>query len=60
MEYNSSVSNLLKKVIALITGGSGFVGKHLADYLSDCGDDVITTDISNGGPDLLDKNEIDE
>lgn len=47
-------------MLALITGGSGFVGKHLADHLSDCGDDVLTTDISDGGPDLLDQNEMDE
>ncbi len=47
-------------MLALITGGSGFVGKHLADHLSDCGDDVLTTDISDGGPDLLDQREIDK
>ena len=47
-------------MLALITGGSGFVGKHLADHLSDCGDDVLTTDISDGGPDLLDQSEMDE
>ncbi|MBF82542.1 MAG: GDP-mannose 4,6 dehydratase [Actinobacteria bacterium] len=47
-------------MLALITGGSGFVGKHLADHLSDCGDDVLTTDISDGGPDLLDQTGINE
>ena len=47
-------------MLALVTGGSGFVGKHLADYLSDCGDDVLTTDISDGGPDLLDQTGINE
>ncbi len=47
-------------MLALITGGSGFVGKHLADHLSDCGDDVLTTDISDGGPDLLDQSEMNE
>ena len=47
-------------MLALITGGSGFVGKHHADHLSDCGDDVLTTDISDGGPDLLDQSEMDE
>ena len=47
-------------MLALITGGSGFVGKHLADHLSDCGDDVLTTDISDGGPDLLDQSEMGE
>ena len=47
-------------MLALITGGSGFVGKHLSDPLSDCGDDVLTTDISDGGPDLLDQSEMDD
>lgn len=47
-------------MIALITGGSGFVGRHLADHLSDCGDEVITTDISDGGPDLLDQDAMSE
>ena len=28
---------------AIITGGSGFVAKHLAQHLSDCGDDVLLT-----------------
>jgi GDP-4-dehydro-6-deoxy-D-mannose reductase len=30
-------------VRAIITGGSGFVAKHLAQHLSDCGDDVLLT-----------------
>ena len=47
-------------MIALVTGGSGFVGKHLTTYLADCGDKVITTDITNGGPDLLDQTAINE
>lgn len=29
---------------ALITGGLGFVGRHLADHLRACGDEVITID----------------
>jgi len=41
-------------VRALITGASGFVGRHLARHLEDLGDDVIGTDRSDGGPDLLD------
>jgi len=28
---------------ALITGGYGFVGRHLANYLASCGDDVAVT-----------------
>jgi GDP-4-dehydro-6-deoxy-D-mannose reductase len=30
-------------VRAIITGGSGFVAKHLAQHLFDCGDDVLLT-----------------
>ncbi|HMO02189.1 MAG TPA: SDR family NAD(P)-dependent oxidoreductase [Oligoflexia bacterium] len=30
---------------ALITGGTGFIGKHLASYLISCGDDVAVTGI---------------
>ena len=41
-------------MLALITGSAGFVGKHLSDFLSTCGDEVVTTDIAEGGPDLLD------
>ncbi len=41
-------------VRALITGASGFVGRHLAQHLSDAGDEVVGTDRSEGGPDLLD------
>ena len=29
---------------ALITGGAGFIGSHLADYLLDRGDEVIALD----------------
>ena len=47
-------------MLAIITGGAGFVGRHLADFLQECGDQVVTTDISNGGPDLLDENGINE
>ena len=41
-------------MLAVITGGSGFVGKHLVDFLEKCGDQAVPTDIANGGPDLLD------
>tara|TARA_Y100000588_G_scaffold223585_1_gene237591 strand:+ start:110 stop:1021 length:912 start_codon:yes stop_codon:yes gene_type:complete len=39
---------------ALVTGASGFVGGHLVAHLEACGDEVIGTDRSDGGPDLLD------
>ncbi len=39
---------------SLVTGASGFVGRHLVNHLIDCGDDVYSTDRSTGGPDLLD------
>ena len=37
-----------------MTGASGFVGRHLVAHLEDCGDEVVQTDRSDGGPDLLD------
>ena len=39
---------------ALVTGSAGFVGQHLIKHLEDNGDEVFGTDISSGGPDLLD------
>ena len=39
---------------ALVTGSAGFVGRHLIKHLEDNGDEVSGTDISSGGPDLLD------
>jgi len=33
---------------ALITGGYGFVGRHLAQHLASCGDDVAVTYLPNG------------
>ncbi len=39
---------------ALVTGADGFVGRHLTAHLADCGDEVVGTDPSHGGPDLLD------
>ena len=39
---------------ALITGSEGFVGQHLAEHLSSEGDEVFCSDLSLGGPDLLD------
>jgi len=41
-------------VKALVTGAAGFVGRHLVAHLDDEGDEVVTTDRSSGGPDLLD------
>ena len=37
-----------------MTGAAGFVGSHLVEHLRTCGDDVVGTDRSDGGPDLLD------
>ncbi len=39
---------------ALVTGGGGFVGAHLYEHLTACGDDVTLTDRSTGGPDIVD------
>ncbi len=39
---------------ALVTGASGFVGRHLVTHLESCDDEVVGTDRSDGGPDLLD------
>ena len=39
---------------ALVTGASGFVGRHLVAHLESCDDEVVGTDRSDGGPDLLD------
>ena len=39
---------------ALISGSAGFVGQHLAEHLSNEGDEVFCSDLSLGGPDLLD------
>lgn len=44
---------------ALITGGSGFVGPHLATHLEAAGDEVVSVDQANG-PDLLDPRGWDE
>ena len=41
-------------VKAFVTGASGFVGRHLVAHLRDCGDEVVPTDRTDGGPDLLD------
>ena len=42
-------------MLALITGANGFVGRHLSDHLIESGDEVIASDLSDGGPDLLDQ-----
>ncbi len=39
---------------ALITGGGGFVGRHLARHLEESGDEVTATDRSIDGCDILD------
>jgi GDP-4-dehydro-6-deoxy-D-mannose reductase len=43
----------------LVTGASGFVGRHLVRLLAAEGDHVIGTDRSEGGPDLLDATRLD-
>ena len=42
-----------------MTGAAGFVGRHLTAHLVACGDDVVGTDRSEGGPDLLDPAGLD-
>ncbi len=39
---------------ALITGAEGFVGRHLTEHLTSCGDSVVGVDRGDG-PDLLDQ-----
>ena len=34
-----------KKV--LVTGGAGFIGSHVAEYLLECGDDIVIVDEMN-------------
>ena len=36
----------------LVTGATGFVGRHLVAHLEAQGDDVISTDRASGGPDI--------
>lgn len=44
---------------ALVTGSAGFVGHHLVAHLRTCGDDVVTTDQVDGGPNLLDRSALE-
>jgi GDP-4-dehydro-6-deoxy-D-mannose reductase len=39
-------------VKVLVTGATGFVGRHLVAHLTSFGDEVITTDRASGGPDI--------
>lgn len=39
---------------ALVTGGRGFVGRHLVEHLTSCGDDVEVLDHADGGADITD------
>ncbi len=43
---------------ALVTGAGGFVGRHLVRHLSECGDDVVTTDPTHGGADITDADAV--
>lgn len=43
---------------ALITGAGGFVGAHLTNHLQSCGDEVIGSDRSIDGCDILDPNQM--
>jgi GDP-4-dehydro-6-deoxy-D-mannose reductase len=45
---------------ALVTGGRGFVGRHLVDHLHGCGDDVVVVDHADGGVDVTDPAQIRE
>ncbi len=38
----------------LVTGASGFAGRHLVAHLRASGDEVVASDRRDGGPDLLD------
>jgi GDP-4-dehydro-6-deoxy-D-mannose reductase len=39
---------------ALVTGASGFVGRHLVEHLEATGDDVVRTDVDHEGADITD------
>ena len=39
---------------ALVTGGGGFVGRHLVAHLTEAGDEVHATDPAHGGADITD------
>ncbi|GIU85325.1 MAG: GDP-mannose 4,6-dehydratase [Acidimicrobiales bacterium] len=44
---------------ALVTGASGFVGRHLVRHLEECGDYVFPVDRSNGGVDMTDSTAVE-
>ncbi|HVX17343.1 MAG TPA: GDP-mannose 4,6-dehydratase [Acidimicrobiales bacterium] len=39
---------------ALVTGSTGFVGRHLVAHLDSCGDDVVGSDLLHDGVDICD------
>lgn len=42
----------------LVTGASGFVGRHLVEHLRACGDDVVGVDRAAGGVDITDASAV--
>ncbi|MDP6697828.1 MAG: GDP-mannose 4,6-dehydratase [Acidimicrobiales bacterium] len=42
----------------LVTGAAGFVGRYLVAHLCGSGDEVVETDRSHGGPDVLDADAV--
>lgn len=45
---------------ALVTGSSGFVGRHLIEHLRSQGDEVIECDRAEGGPDMTDTSALED
>ncbi len=43
---------------SLITGAAGFVGQVLQEHLRACGDEVLVSDRSIGGPDISDRDAV--
>ena len=52
------MSTMSSPMRALVTGASGFVGRHLIRHLEEAGDDVIGVDRETGGIDITDANAV--